>query len=239
MPVIREKKAIKDTSKEKDKKPDKEKSSRPAVEPASKKKAADAALKTIKKTAKEPVAKLKNGKATEIVQNEEKESPEIAAEDLYKVGEYLVYPMHGVGQISAVSKQVILGKRKNCYILELSSNRMKVMIPVESAREIGIRPIIKKKDIKKVLDILKKDEVDTEEDWKIRYQNNMNKIKSGSIYSVAEVCRNLYKRAKDKELSLMERRLYEQAYSLITNEIALSKEVSLEESGNLISEVLS
>jgi CarD family transcriptional regulator len=239
MPVTRVKKAIKDTSKEKDKKPVKEKSSRPAVEPASKKKAADAALKTIKKTLKEPVSKVKNGKTSEIVQKEEKESSENAAEELYKVGEHLVYPMHGVGQISAVSKQVILGKRKNCYILELSSNRMKVMIPVESAREIGIRPIIKKKDIKKVLDILKKDEVDTEEDWKIRYQNNMNKIKSGSIYSVAEVCRNLYKRAKDKELSLMERRLYEQAYSLITNEIALSKEVPLEESGNLISEVLS
>jgi len=113
------------------------------------------------------------------------------------------------------------------------------MIPVDNAKEIGIRPIIKKKDIKKVLDLLKKDEVDTEEDWKIRYQNNMNKIKSGSIYSVAEVCRNLYKRAKDKELSLMERRLYEQAYSLIKDELALSKEVSVEEAGNLVSEFLS
>ena len=86
---------------------------------------------------------------------------------------------------------------------------------------------------------MKKDEIDTEEDWKIRYQNNMNKIKSGSIYSVAEVCRNLYKRAKDKELSLMERRLYESAYNLISSEIALSKEIDIEEAGNLISEVLS
>jgi CarD family transcriptional regulator len=103
---------------------------------------------------------------------------------------------------------------------------MKVMIPVESAKERGIRSIIQKREVKKVLDLLKKDEVDTEEDWKIRYQNNMNKIKSGSIYSVAEVCRNLYKRARDKELSLMERRLYESAYSLITSELALAKSVS-------------
>lgn len=156
----------------------------------------------------------------------------------FQVGDYVVYPMHGVGQINAISKQVILGNRKKVYVIELNSSKMKVMIPVENSREIGIRAIIKKKDVKKVLDLLKKDEVDTEEDWKIRYQNNMNKIKSGSIYSVAEVCRNLYKRAKDKELSLMERRLYESAYNLISSEISLSKEVSQEEAGNLISEVL-
>ena len=147
--------------------------------------------------------------------------------------------MHGVGEISAVQNQNILGKRTLCYILEIENSKMKVMIPVDSAKERGIRPIIQKKDVKKVLDLLKKDEVDTEEDWKIRYQNNQNKIRSGSIYSVAEVCRNLYKRARDKELSLMERRLYELAYSLITSELALARSVSTEEASNLISEVLS
>jgi len=157
----------------------------------------------------------------------------------YAVGDYVVYPMHGVGEISAVQKQLILGKRVQCYVLEILSSKMKVMIPVDRSKEIGIRPIIKKREVKKILDLLKKDEVDTEEDWKIRYQNNMNKIKSGSIQSVAEVCRNLYKRAKDKELSLMERRLYESAYNLISSELALSKGVSVEEAGNLISEVLS
>lgn len=181
--------------------------------------------------------KTEKNKEKETKEPREKESK--SSGEVFSMGDYVVYPMHGVGQITAIQKQVILGKRKQCYVLEIASNKMKVMIPVENAREIGIRPIIKKKDIKKVLDLLKKDEVDTEEDWKIRYQNNMNKIKSGSIYSVAEVCRNLYKRAKDKELSLMERRLYESAYNLISSEIALSKEVDLEEAGNLISEVLS
>jgi len=183
--------------------------------------------------------KSRESKELKAKEKEKKEETKDSSEEaLYSVGDYLVYPMHGVGQINAVSKQVILGKRKQCYVLELNSSKMKVMIPVDKAQEIGIRPIIKKKDVKKVLDLLKKDEVDTEEDWKIRYQNNMNKIKSGSIYSVAEVCRNLYKRAKDKELSLMERRLYESAYNLISSEIALSKEIDIEEAGNLISEVL-
>lgn len=83
-----------------------------------------------------------------------------------------------------------------------------------------------------------KDEVDTEEDWKIRYQNNMNKIKSGSIYEVADVCRNLFRRANGKELSIMERKLYENAYNLVKTEIALSKGVPQEEAGNIVSDIL-
>ncbi len=156
----------------------------------------------------------------------------------YKVGDYLVYPMHGVGQITSLSRQSILGKTKPCYVMEVENNKMTVMVPIENAKRVGIRPIIAKREIRKVINLLKKDEVDTEEDWKIRYQNNMNKIKSGNIYSVAEVCRNLYKRAQDRELSLMERRLYESAYRLISSEIALSKQISFEEAGNMISEVL-
>ena len=180
----------------------------------------------------------KTAKTKKTTKGKETKETKDAVEE-FGVDEYVVYPMHGVGQIQAISKQVILGKRKQCYVLEIINNKMRVMIPVEKAKDIGIRAIIKKKDVKKVLDLLKKEGTDTEEDWKIRYQNNMNKVKSGSIYSIAEVCRDLYKRAKDKELSLMERRLYESAYALITNEIALTKDMTVEESGNLISEVLS
>ena len=187
-------------------------------------------MPAVKSTSKKTQPKTKEKTQSKTRKEESKEE--------YSVGEYGVYPMHLVGKINAIQKQTILGKRKQCYVLEIASNKMKVMVPVENAEMIGIRAIIKKKDVKKVLELLKKDEVDTEEDWKIRYQNNMNKIKSGDIYSVAEVCRNLYKRAKDKELSLMERRLYESAYNLISNEIALTREVSVEEAGNLISEVL-
>lgn len=122
--------------------------------------------------------------------------------------------------------------------MEIQGSKMKVMIPVERAVEVGIRSIIDKKEIKKVLTLLKKDEIDTEEDWKVRYQNNMNKIKSGSIFEVADVCRNLYKRAYGKELSIMERKLYESAYNLVKMEIALSKGVSQEEAGNIVSDVL-
>ena len=156
----------------------------------------------------------------------------------FKVGDYVVYPIHGVGEVTEVTKKNILGKKKDCYTMEIHGTRMKVMIPIENAGIVGIRHIIDKKDVKKVLTLLKKDEVDTEEDWKLRYQNNLNKIKSGSIYEVADVCRNLFKRAYGKELSIMERKLYENAYNLVKMEIALSKGVQPEEAGNLVSDVL-
>ncbi|MCB1190790.1 MAG: transcriptional regulator [Leptospiraceae bacterium] len=146
--------------------------------------------------------------------------------------------MHGVGEVKEITKKLILGEDRECYCLEIQNTRMKVMIPVEKVRDVGIRGIISKDEINRVLELLQKDEIDPEEDWKIRYQNNMNKIKSGSIFEVADVCRNLFRRANGKELSIMERKLYENAYNLVKTEIALSNGISPEESGNLVSDVL-
>jgi len=165
-------------------------------------------------------------------------SVKISAKKEFKVGDYVVYPMHGVGAVTEVGKKTILGKKRDCYCLEIQNTKMKVMIPVDKAKQVGIRGIINKKDIRKVLNLLMNDEIDTEEDWKVRYQNNMNKIKSGSIYEVANVCRNLFKRANGKELSIMERKLYESAYTLVKTEIALSKGVPQEEAGNIVSDIL-
>ncbi len=158
---------------------------------------------------------------------------------MFKVGDNVVYPMHGVGRIEAIEKKVVLGKRSEYYIISILNSGMKVMIPVKNAEQIGIRSIIPKKDIKKVMAVLTKQEVVTVDDWKERYQSNIDKVKSGSIYEVSEVARDLYRRGREKELSIMERKLYENAYQLVTNEVALSKNIDLEEAGNLVSEALS
>lgn len=157
----------------------------------------------------------------------------------FKKEDNVVYPMHGVGIIADIATKVVLSKRKKYYIVELLNTKMRVMVPVDKAEEIGLRHIIAKKDVNKILKLLKEEYIEQDEDWKIRYQNNLTKVKSGSIKSVAEVCRNLYKRAKDKELSIMERKLYESAYNLVINEIALAKGVETEEASNLISDILS
>lgn len=158
---------------------------------------------------------------------------------MFNVGDKIVYPMHGVGEIEGIEKKVILGKRNEYYLITIINNGMKVMIPVNNAKEIGIRSIIAKKDIKKVMTILSTEADSIEEDWKIRYQNNIDKIKSGSIFEVAEVARDLYRRGSEKELSIMERKLYENAYQLITYEVAMSKNIDIEDAGNLVSEALS
>ena len=158
---------------------------------------------------------------------------------MFKKGDYVVYPMHGVGTIKEVNTKTVLNEKQKYFVVELINTKMRVMVPVKKAEEIGLRHIIKKNDVSKVMKLLREEYVETEEDWKIRYQNNLLKVKSGSILSVSEVCRNLYKRARDKELSIMERKLYESAYSLIINEVALAKNVEVEEASNIISEVLS
>jgi CarD family transcriptional regulator len=158
---------------------------------------------------------------------------------MYKVGDKIVYPMHGIGVIDSIEKKTVLSKRDEYYIITIVNSGMKVMIPVKNADTIGIRGIIQKKEISKVLNILKKTNQITEEDWKIRYQNNIDKVKSGSINKVAEVLRDLYQRGKEKDLSIMERKLYENAYQFVIYEIAFAKNIEIEESGNLVSDALS
>ncbi len=158
---------------------------------------------------------------------------------MFKVGDNVVYPMHGVGEIEAIENKVVLGQKADYYLITIINSGMKVMIPVENAETIGIRAIISKKDIQKVVDVLSEENVKTEEDWKQRYQNNIDKVKSGSIYEVSEVARDLYRRGCEKELSIMERKLYENAYQLVAHEVALVKGVDIEEAGNFVSEALS
>ncbi|MGL4368435.1 MAG: CarD family transcriptional regulator [Spirochaetota bacterium] len=158
---------------------------------------------------------------------------------MYKVGDKIVYPMHGVGTVESIEKKEVLGHRNEYYIIHIINNGMKVMIPVKNGDSVGIRAIIGKNEVKKVLDLLKKGETKIEEDWKLRYENNVNKVKSGNILEVAEVARDLFRRGREKELSIMERKLYESAYNLIIHELAMAKNVNIEEAGNIVSEALS
>ncbi|MBP8083465.1 MAG: transcriptional regulator [Spirochaetes bacterium] len=158
---------------------------------------------------------------------------------MYKQGDKLVYPMHGVGIIESIEKKEVLGQKLEFYIMTIVNNGMKVMVPVKNADQVGLRPIISKNEVKKVLTIISQGETEREDDWKLRYQNNIDKIKSGSIYEVSKVARDLYRRGREKELSIMERKLYENAYNLLIHEIALAKSIDIEEAGNVVSEALS
>lgn len=158
---------------------------------------------------------------------------------MYEVGNKVVYPMHGVGVISKIEDKEILGETQQYYILKLSMTDMTVMIPTGKAEELGLRRVISTNEIDKVMDVLKQEcpeEVD--DNWKTRYMTNQGKIKSGSIFELAEVVRNLYNRNCKKELSTSEKRLFDNALQLMIDEIALSKSIDKVEVEHKISEIL-
>ena len=116
---------------------------------------------------------------------------------MFNVGDKIVYPMHGAGTIDSIEEKDILGEKQSYYILKMPSN-VKVMIPTAKAEEVGVRNIIDKQSAEKVFRILSEDETEMEKNWNKRYRDNMDKMKSGDIYEVADVVRNLSFKQKEK-----------------------------------------
>ncbi len=157
---------------------------------------------------------------------------------MFKVKAPVVYPIHGVGIIKKIEKKQILEQTNKYYIIEFINNNIRIMIPVDKADELGIRAVIKKNDIPKILKILKSKASSLDDDWKSRFQANTERIKTGSIYEIAGVVRDLYKRNKQKELSLMEKKMYENAVNHLILEISTSKKIIYENIEKLINKIL-
>jgi len=147
----------------------------------------------------------------------------MAVSQVFKIGDKAVYPAHGVGEVTDIQTRSLGGKERSFYILKVLENGMKIMVPVETAAAAGLRPVISRKDAKKVLDILKSDDVAVKtQPWNRRYREYMEMLKSGSPFEVAKVLRDLYRLKTDKDLSFGERRLLDTARSLLVTELALS-----------------
>ena len=157
---------------------------------------------------------------------------------MYELGEKVVYPLHGVGVINSIEDKTVLGEKRSYYIIKLAISDMTVMIPTDKSEQLGLRQVVSNRDVSKALNLINSEITDMEEDWKARYQHNFEKIKSGSILKVAEVVRNLFHRNKIKELSIMEKKLYENAYRLLVDEIAYVKNLEKEDAQNIVSEIL-
>jgi CarD family transcriptional regulator len=141
----------------------------------------------------------------------------------FKVGENAVYPGHGVGQVAAIESKEICGSTHTFYTIKIFVTGMKIMVPKSNASNVGLRPIISKNEATKVLSILKETEVKIDnQTWNRRYREYMEKIKTGSVYEIAEVLRDLYLLKVDKELSFGERKLLDTARSLLLRELSLA-----------------
>jgi CarD family transcriptional regulator len=147
----------------------------------------------------------------------------MGAQGAFKVGDKAVYPAHGVGEITDIQERKIGGKERAFFILKIVENGMKIMVPVETAESAGLRPVISRKDAKKVITTLESNEVAVKtQPWNRRYREYMEMLKSGSPLEVAKVLRDLYRLKGDKDLSFGERRLLDTARSLLVTELALA-----------------
>ena len=141
-----------------------------------------------------------------------------------KIGDKAVYPGHGVGKVTAIEKKAVLGLSLTCYSIEILKTKTTIMIPESQLNSIGIRPVISKKEAEKVLDILKDEDSgihkSEEKNWQKRHQAYMDKIKTGSIYEIAKVVRDLSKIQEEKELSYGEKRMMGKAQTMVYAELA-------------------
>lgn len=152
---------------------------------------------------------------------------------MFNVGDKIVYPMHGAGVIDAIEEKDILGEKQAYYILKMPGE-VKVMVPTAKAEEIGVRSIIDKSSAEKVFRVLESDETEMSMNWNKRYRDNMDKMKSGDIYKVADVVRNLSFKQKEKGLSTGEKKMLNNAKQILVSELVLAEHSSQAEVEQLI-----
>jgi len=149
---------------------------------------------------------------------------------MFKIGDLAVYPAHGVGIIERIESQEFSGSTQDFYVMRILDNNMIIMIPTQNVDSVGLRGIIGKKEVSKLYTILeKRDVVIDNQTWNRRYREYTDKIKTGSVYEVAEVYRDLLILKIEKELSFGERKMLDTARNLLVKEIALAKRVEEEQ----------
>ncbi len=152
----------------------------------------------------------------------------------FKVNQEVVYPLQGVGKIIAIEEKEFKDEKLLYYIIYLEVSDMTVMIPVDKAEDRGIRAIVSKSESNKALKLISEDFEPVPSDWKMRYQMNLDLLKSGSVMDIAKVVRTLYHRSKVKELPILERKLFDSALKLLVDEVSFSLDKSKEEVESLV-----
>ncbi len=171
--------------------------------------------------------KHENIKKPEHVVPAVKEKPKAKVEIPFQIGEFAVYPAHGVGKIEDLETKTIMGEKMEFLVISILDTGMNVLVPVSNIGNVGLRPVIKPAKVKDVYDVLKqKKRTVVGSTWNRRYREYMEKIKSGSVFEIAEVLRDLIVLKGDKDLSFGERKMLDTAKSLLIKELALAKGVN-------------
>ena len=153
---------------------------------------------------------------------------------MYQIGDSVVYPMHGAGVIEDIENKEVLGKLQSYYILRIPIGDMKVMVPIATAAEIGIRDVIDASEAEEVLRGFRTSEIDVIQNWNKRFRDNMVRIKSGNICEVASVVKSLMLRDRQKGLSTGERKMLSNAKQIMISEIVVATGKSSDEIENIL-----
>ncbi len=156
----------------------------------------------------------------------------------FKVGDKVVYPHHGAATIEKRERREAFGKKQDYLILRLAYGDLTLMVPAEGADEIGLRDVINDEEVEEVFAVLRKREARMPTNWSRRFKNHVEKLKSGDIYQVAEVVRNLTIREKDKGLSAGEKRMLARARQILVSELTFALNVDEETAEDKLDEVL-
>lgn len=157
-------------------------------------------------------------------EKEKQESGSKTRKKEFLKGDMAVYPAHGVGCIESIESKEINGENMNFYMMKIVDNGMVIMIPTANVESVGLREVINQKDVPEVYRIMQSKGPDTDKQtWNRRYREYMDKIKTGSIYDIAEVFRDLFQLKLEKDLSFGERKLLDTAQNLLVQELSMAK----------------
>ena len=157
----------------------------------------------------------------------------------FKIGQKVVYPNHGVSVVEKIEKGSIAGLEQTYYHLRLLSNDSKVMVPRENLDLVGLRPLCATTQIRSLLTVLRDGNIDTYKDWKGRYKQNLDKMKTGQLTEVAKVLKNLRLVSSKKSLSFREKKMYERARYFIVSEVAHVKKIEEVDAEKIVEKALS
>lgn len=156
---------------------------------------------------------------------------------MFNVGDKIVYPMHGAGTIDSIEEKDILGEKQAYYIIKMPGE-VKVMVPTAKAEGIGVRDIIDKETAGKVFKVLETDSTQMDMNWNKRYRDNMEKMKSGDAYEIADVVRNLSFKQKEKGLSTGEKKMLLNAKQILVSELTLAENSNKDQMEELINNTI-
>lgn len=153
---------------------------------------------------------------------------------MFNIGDKIVYPMHGAGVIESIEEKEVLGQKKKYYIMRIPIDNMKVMIPMDSINDFGVRNIIGYDEFENIINIFRQSGEIRTDSWSKRYRYNMDRIKRGDIYEVAEVVKDLMVKEYKKGLSPGEKKILENAEQILYSELILATGMSLDEIRNAV-----